>query len=305
MTTQEAADHGLASLSSHGPGANSFIYDESAGNGTFAYVLDSGIQGAHPNFGGRVKQGLSLSGSFDNPYNHGTRVAGCLASATYGIAKHAEIIDVRIFEDARGATTENLLKGFSWAVEDILSKSRAHKSVINLSIGTWEQYLLLRKNKKSLTTFTAGDPVENGAQEPLSRAIEAAFERGILTVVGAGNKGYNVREISPAGAPSAVTVGAIDRNWQLWPDSGVGAGVDILAPGVDVITISSENNEPIRGTGTSLATPFVAGVALYLAGLETFKSPQEWIDRIKGLGTTGKVSGLRDDTVNLVAYDGV
>ncbi|OAA76818.1 oryzin precursor [Akanthomyces lecanii RCEF 1005] len=285
VATQEAADHGLASMSSHGPGANNFIYDESAGKGTFAYVIDSGIQGAHPDFGGRVKQGFSATGSFDNLYNHGTRVAGCLGSTTYGVAKHAEIIDVRVFEHANGTTAENILRGFSWAVEDILNKSQAHKSVINISM--------------------VAEGLENADNDPVTRAVEAAFQKGILTVIGAGNKAYNVREVAPAAAPNAVTVGAIDRDWALWSSSGVGAGVDILAPGVDILTITSENNEPIRGSGTSFATPYVSGVALYLAALETFKSPQEWIDKIKALGTAGKVSGLRDDTVNLVAYDGV
>lgn len=293
-------------MSSHGPGANNFIYDESAGKGTFAYVIDSGIQGAHPDFGGRVKQGFSVTGSFDSLYNHGTRVAGCLGSTTYGVAKHAEIIDVRVFEHANGTTAENILRGFSWAIEDILNKSQAHKSVINISMGTWKNNVVyFERMTKGLTTFKVAEGLENADNDPVTRAVEAAFQKGILTVIGAGNKAYNVREVDPAAAPNAVTVGAIDRDWALWSSSGVGAGVDILAPGVDILTITSENNEPIRGSGTSFATPYVSGVALYLAALETFKSPQEWIDKIKALGTAGKVSGLRDDTVNLVAYEGV
>ncbi|OAR02723.1 hypothetical protein LLEC1_03346 [Akanthomyces lecanii] len=286
VAAQEGADHALASLSSHGPGANKFLYDDSAGNGTFAYVVDSGIHGAHPDFGGRVKQGFTITGTYDDVNNHGTRVAGCLGSKTYGVAKNAEIIDVRVYgKDESGAPSTDILKGFVWAVDDIHKNARAHKSVINISM--------------------AAEGVENADQDPLTRAIDAAFQEGILTVVGAGNKGFNVRQVTPGASPSAVTVGAIDRNWALWDRSGYGAGIDILAPGVDIITLTNENNDPIRGSGTSFATPYVSGVALTLAALETFHTPQEWIDRIKALGTAGKVSGLRDDTVNLVAYDGV
>lgn len=133
LVGQENADHGLASLSNRGPGASLFRYDDTAGKGTFAYVVDSGIQSSHPEFGGRVTQGYSLNGNFDNPRPHGTMVAGVLASKTYGVAKNAEIIDVRISHSRESLTHSSILNGLNWAVGDIINRGRVGKAVINVS----------------------------------------------------------------------------------------------------------------------------------------------------------------------------
>lgn len=144
----------------------------------------------------------------------------------------------------------------------------------------------------------------NSSPQPLNRAVEAAFRLGILTIAAAGNERHTSEWVTPASAPNAITVGAIDKDWKFWDDSNHGSLVDILAPGADVLTISSETTETVRGSGTSLAAPYVAGIALCLSALENFRTVQELTDRIKGLATPGKVGGLRPNTVDLVAYNG-
>ncbi|TQV93582.1 alkaline serine protease Alp1 [Cordyceps javanica] len=282
LVVQENADYGLASLSSSGPGADVFRYDDTAGKGTFAYVVDWGIDNSHPDFGGRVTQGYSLNGNFDDLDPHGTMVAGALASKTYGVAKNAEIIDVRIAHKKDSLSQSSILNGFNWAIDDIIKRGRVGKAVINVS--------------------------QDGgayADSPLNRAVEAAFRLGILTVAAAGNSGWErVDWVTPASAPNALTVGAIDKNWQYQEDSNHGDMIDILAPGDNVLTISSQTRDPVRVTGTSLAAPYVAGIALYLSALEEFRTVQELVDRIKSLATPGKVGRLPANTVNLVASNG-
>lgn len=111
--------------------------------------------------------------------------------------------------------------------------------------------------------------------------------------------------MTPASARNAMTVGAINKDWTYTAESNHGPMIGILAPGGDVLTISSAAAGTVRATGTSLAAPYVAGVALCLSALQNFRTPQELVDRIKELGTPGKVGGLPDSTVNLVAYNGV
>ncbi len=248
-----------------------------------------------------------MTNSFDNPIAHGTMVAGVLGSTTYGVAKDTEMVDVRIFDNSDQTSTSNVLRGFVWAVEDIRAKARARKSIINMSLSTcWKRLPIFGNDDPNY--FKAGARTTGSKTSAVNRAVEGAFKDGILTIVAAGNERSNVDGFDPSSAPNALTVGAIDESWKLWSDSrggsNFGKGIDILAPGADVLTISSKTDEAVRDAGTSLATPYVSGLALSLAALENFNSPQEWIDRIKALGTPGKASGLIGGTVNLVAYNG-
>ncbi|ATY60616.1 alkaline serine protease Alp1 [Cordyceps militaris] len=285
LVRQDNSDYGLASISNRGPGATLYRYDDTAGKGTFGYVVDSGIQSSHPEFEGRVTQGYSFDGNFDNPTPHGTMVAGVLASKTYGVAKKAEIINVRISSAQQRVTGSSILGGINWAVNDIVDRGRVGKAVINVS--------------------QSGGFNINGPS-PINSAVEAAFRLGILTIAAAGNDFGTVESesITPGSAPNALTVGAIDKSWKFSDFSNHGKMVDILAPGTDVLTISSKEAGAVRTSGTSLAAPYVAGIALYLCAVQNFRTAKDLTDRIKALGTPGKASNLPANTVNLVAYNG-
>lgn len=170
LVGQENADHGLASLSNRGPGASLFRYDDTSGKGTFAYVVDSGIQSSHPEFGGRVTQGYSLNGNFDNPRPHGTMVAGVLASKTYGVAKNAEIIDVRISHNKQSLTHSSILNGLNWAVDDIIKRGRVRTAVINVSQGTCINNRASVSETENLTTSKTADTETTSAS--LSHSTE-------------------------------------------------------------------------------------------------------------------------------------
>lgn len=127
---------GLAAISKRaGAGTSSYIYDTSAGSGTYAYVIDTGINAAHTDFGGRASLGYNVVGGLDaDTVGHGTHVAGTIAGTTYGVAKQATVIAVKVFQGNSG-TTADVLAGFDWAVNDIIDNNRESVSAISMSLG--------------------------------------------------------------------------------------------------------------------------------------------------------------------------
>ncbi|KAL2670457.1 proteinase B [[Neocosmospora] mangrovei] len=285
LTTQTGATWGLGTISHRTSGSTSYIYDTSAGSGSYAYVVDSGVQVGHSQFGTRASLGFNaFSGAHTDTLGHGTHVAGTIAGSTYGVAKQANIISVKVFQGNQGSTS-TILSGFNWAVNDITSKGRQGRSVINLSLG----------GQSSQTWISA---------------ITAAYNSGVLSVVAAGNGDENgnplpVSSQSPANAPLALTVGAIDSSWRPASFTNYGAGVDIHAPGVSVLSSYIGSNTATRSlSGTSMACPHVAGLALYLQVLEGLSTPAAVTNRIKALGTSGRITGTLSGSPNLVAYNG-
>ncbi|RSM14798.1 Alkaline proteinase [Fusarium ambrosium] len=285
LTTQTGATWGLGTISHRTSGSTSYIYDTSAGSGSYAYVVDSGVQVGHSQFGSRASLGFNaFSGAHTDTLGHGTHVAGTIAGSTYGVAKQANVISVKVFQGNQG-TTSTILSGFNWAVNDITSKGRQGRSVINLSLG----------GQSSQTWISA---------------ITAAYNEGVLSVVAAGNgddfgNPLPVSSQSPANAPNALTVGAITSAWRPASFTNYGPLIDIMAPGVGILSSFIGSNTATRTLdGTSMAAPHVAGLALYLQVLEGLSTPAAVTNRIVALGTTGRITGTLNGSPNRVAYNG-
>lgn len=139
----------------------------------------------------------------------------------------------------------------------------------------------------------------------LNSAVDAAFDLGVLVVVAAGNEGSLARDVSPASAANALTVGAIDTLWQQCSFSNYGPEVNIQAPGLDIESayIATDNATAIL-SGTSMAAPHVAGLALYMAALKETSTAKELRDTILDMGIKGKAKSLSSDTPNLIAHNG-
>lgn len=281
--TQSGAPWGLGSISHRTAGSTTYLYDESAGEGTFAYVVDTGINTAHTEFEGRahfVHNAYPNSDENDN-FGHGTHCAGTIAGKTYGVSKKASVYGVKVF-DTGDSTTEIVLDGYEWAVANITATDgRAAKSVISMSLG----------GPKS-TAFNT--------------AVDAATAKGVLTVVAAGNSYDDASYYSPASASTAFTVGAVDKTNYKPSFSNYGSALDIFAPGVNVLSAwigSTSATNTI--SGTSMACPHVAGLSLYLKSLEGLTTPEETAARIKALGTSGVVSRRGSGSPNLLAFNGI
>ncbi|KAI0425995.1 peptidase S8/S53 domain-containing protein [Xylaria sp. FL1042] len=280
LVTQSGSTWGLGTISHRASGYTSYIYDSSAGAGTYAYIIDTGLLTTHTQFGGRGSYGYNAVGGQNIDSNgHGTHVAGTIGGSTYGVVKAATLISVKVFTGS-SSSTSIILDGFNWAVSDIASKGRKSKAVINMSLG-------------------------GGYSAAFNNAVNSAYSSGILSVIAAGNNAIDAANTSPASAANAITVCAIDSNWAFAYFSNYGSVIDICAPGVDVLSswIGSNTATNII-SGTSMATPHVAGLALYLMALEGLSTPAAVTARIKALGTPGKISGVPAGTINLVAYNG-
>ncbi|KAG4220271.1 hypothetical protein PC116_g31250 [Phytophthora cactorum] len=136
-------------------------------------------------------------------------------------------------------------------------------------------------------------------------AAQALVEAGVFLAVAAGNSARDARDTSPASEPSVCTVGASDKTDAIAYFSNYGSVVDVFAPGVDVVS-SFIGGKDVTHTysGTSMASPHVAGLGAYLLALEGQKSPTELCSYIQEIATSGALSGVPSNTKNLVAFNG-
>lgn len=154
MIAQESLPSwGLAAISSKSGGktkVNAYAYEDTAGAGTYAYVIDTGINEKHVEFGKRIVKTHNIfdtkgpkKGSTNDKQGHGTHIAGIIAGETYGVAKKANIVAVKVVKEMRElyvigeyvTTKSHALLGYEWAIKDIIANKRQGKSVINVSMG--------------------------------------------------------------------------------------------------------------------------------------------------------------------------
>ncbi|KAH6629245.1 subtilisin-like protease-like protein [Boeremia exigua] len=282
LVTQSRAPWGLGSISSRTNGASSYIYDNTGGKGTFSYVVDTGIRLTHQDFGGRAQFGYNAVGGDNNDnQGHGTHVAGTVGGTTYGVAKQTTLIAVKVFESSQGSAS-SVIAGFDWAVNDIVSKGRQNASVINMSLGG------------------PGSPIWD-------QAVTAAWNRGVLAVVASGNENQLASNRSPARSPEVLCVGNVQSNDARrggTTGSNYGPAVDIFAAGTGITSAYFTSDTATASmSGTSMASPHVAGLVSYLRGLEGLLSAADIKARVLELATPGRVTDTMG-SANLLAYNG-
>ncbi|KAI1505284.1 protease [Biscogniauxia marginata] len=284
LQTQDEAPWGLARISSREPGTTTYTYDDSAGEGTYAYIIDTGIFIDHPDFEGRATWGASFVEGDDTEtdgHGHGTHVSGTTASKTYGVAKKANLIAVKVLDaDGSGALSQ-VIAGIQWAVDDATSKGRIGKAVANLSLG-------------ALALLSS----------PVNSAAAAAVEAGLFLAVAAGNDNLPAELFTPASEPSVCTVGALESNDQRADFSNYGDVVDVFAPGRNIISTWNNGSTGII-SGTSMATPHITGLGAYLLALEGERDPIALCDRIRELGTSDLIPNAISAKSNIIAYNGI
>ncbi|WP_405923940.1 S8 family peptidase [Streptomyces sp. NBC_00035] len=243
----------------------SYTWPESAGKGVTAYVIDTGIRITHKDFGGRASYGWDFVGNDKTAKDgngHGTHVAGTIAGTKYGVAKKTKVVAVRVLDNNGAGTTAQVIAGIDW-----VTKHAKKPAVANISLGGY-------------------------ANAQLDAAVRNSIASGVTYAVAAGNDGLPAGLYSPARVKQALTVGASDRTDARASFSNTGAVLDLFAPGV-AITSASYASDTGKATfsGTSMASPHVAGAAaLYLAD-HTGATPAQVGKALVKQAVPGKISG--------------
>jgi subtilisin family serine protease len=278
--TQSSAPWGIARMSHANRGSSSYVYDDSAGTGTCAYVIDTGIYTSHSEFEGRATFLANYAGDGQNSdgNGHGTHVAGTIGSKTYGVAKKTRLYAVKVLDAEGSGTNSGVIAGINFVANDAKTRSCPNGAVANMSLGG---------NKSTAVNSAAAN----------------AVTAGVFMAVAAGNEGANAANYSPASEPTVFTVGATDSTDRIASFSNYGSVVDILAPGVSILSTWT-NGRTNSISGTSMASPHIAGLGAYLLALEGKKTPSALSSRIQSLATKNKITGLPSGTVNYLAFNG-
>lgn len=243
----------------------SYTSPESAGQGVTTYVIDTGIRTTHQDFGGRAGSGwdfIDNDATAQDGNGHGTHVAATVAGENHGVAKKSDVVGVRVLDNAGSGTTAQVIAGIDW-----VTKNAQKPAVANLSLG-------------------------GTANTQLDAAVRNSIASGVTYTVAAGNDGLPAFLFSPARVQEAVTVGASDIKDAKASFSNWGAGLDLFAPGVD-ITSAWNTSDSAKNTisGTSMASPHVAGAAaLYLADHPS-AAPAEVSKALADRAAVGQVTG--------------
>ncbi|MFJ8073332.1 S8 family peptidase [Streptomyces sp. NPDC096176] len=221
-----------------------------SGQGVDVYVLDTGIDYGHSEFGGRAVFGYDAIGDGrrgQDCHGHGTHVAGTVGGAAYGVARKASLVSVRVLNcEGRGALS-GIIAGMDW-----VAANAEQPAVLNASLGS-------------------------DRSTAVNNASDALSDSGVLPVVAAGNEARNACNVSPASAERGVTVGATTAADQETYFSNYGTCLAIYAPGADIVSARMGGGS-VALTGTSMASPHVAGVA----ALYTSKHPTASADEVAG-----------------------
>lgn len=248
------------------PVDNKYAYPND-GDGATVYVVDSGVNRTHSDFGGRAVTGRDFIDNDDDSSDcngHGTHVAGTVGSTTYGVAKKVKLVGVRVLNCQGSGQWSQIIGGLDW-----VASNAGPNSVMTASIG-------------------------GSANSSVDDAVNRVIAKGITSTVAAGNNNGDACQISPARTPNAITVGASDNAdkrslWGSTQGSNWGTCVDLFAPGTN-ITSTTQNGGTGAMSGTSMATPHVAGaVALYLTA-KPGSSPSQVAQAILAAATPDKIS---------------
>ncbi|MBW3671201.1 MAG: S8 family peptidase [Acidobacteria bacterium] len=254
---------------------SSYTYNTTASN-VNAYIIDTGIRTSHNDFGGRARHGYDAVDGDSNASDcngHGTHVAGTVGGSTWGIAKGVTLYGVRVLDCNGSGTTSGVIAGIDWVTQNHIAPA-----VANMSLG-------------------------GGASSSLDTAVANSIAAGVTYAVAAGNDNKDACNYSPARVNEALTVGSTTSSDSRSSFSNWGTCVDIFAPGSS-ITSTWYTSDTATNTisGTSMASPHVAGAAaLYLAG-NPGASPSTVFQAILNSASQGKLSSIGSGSPNLLLY---
>lgn len=252
-------------------------------SGVHAYVVDTGIRPTHTQFNwwtgappSRVSNGFTSiadGNGINDCHGHGTHVAGTMAGGFHGIARAATVHPVRVLDCSGFGTWSGVIAGLDW-----VRTNHIKPAVANMSLG-------------------------GGINTSVDAAVANLTAAGVTVVVAAGNNASNACNFSPARAPSAITVASTDINDARSSYSNFGTCVDIFAPGRNIVS-SWNTSDTATNTisGTSMASPHVAGMAALILGRYPTATPAEVTARLLTNSTPDKVIGPGTGSPNKLLY---
>jgi subtilisin family serine protease len=252
-------------------------YTSGSASNVTVYVLDTGIRISHQDFGGRARNGYDFidNDKVANDCNgHGTHVAGTVGGATYGVAKDVKLVGVRVLDCKGSGSYSAIIKGVDW-----VTKNAVKPAVANLSLG-------------------------GSTSATLDAAVKRSIAAGVVYAVAAGNDNKDACKQSPARQPDAITVAAADSTDTRASFSNYGTCVDLFAPGVKITSLSSKSDTGTATmSGTSMASPHVAGAAALMLGAAPAMTPKQVRDEMVAKATTGVIAD-RKNSPNALLYTG-
>ncbi len=250
----------------------------SDGSGVHAYVLDTGIRATHNEFGGRAVGEATWindgNGTFDCD-GHGTHVAGTIGGTTYGVAKQVQIHALRVLDCSGVGPLSGVIAAIDW-----VTNNHIPPAVANLSL-------------------------TGGASTSLDNAVAASVAAGVTYAVAAGNQAISACLRSPARSPDAITVGSTTSSDNMSSFSNFGSCVDVFAPGSGITSAWATSNTAIATiSGTSMASPHVAGAAALYRSANPTHTPAQVMSALLSNATSGVLGNLGAGSPDLLLYTG-
>ena len=274
---------------------NKYLYSAEGGEGVDVYVIDTGTNYDHVDFEGRAHWGKTIPANDEDAdgNGHGTHCSGTIAGKKYGVAKKANIYAVKVLKSNGQGTMSDVVKGVEWAATSHVNKVAAAKKSKD------------KKFKGSAANMSLG----GGKATALDLAVNAAVDAGIHFAVAAGNDNADSCKYSPAAAAKAVTVGASTLADERAYFSNYGKCNDIFAPGLSIqSTWIGSKYATNTISGTSMASPHIAGLLAYFLSLQPSKdsayavaeiTPKDLKETLISIATPGSLSDVPSNTKNV------
>ncbi len=276
VSPQNQATWGLDRLDQASLPLSSQYYFNYTAKGVHAFIIDTGIRPDHVEFTGRLLPGYNViadANGTNDCNGHGTHVSGTVGGTTWGVAKEVSLIPVRVLDCNGSGTTSGVIAGVDW-----VAGSALRPAVGNLSLG-------------------------GGASPSLNSAVAGAVVKGVTMVVAAGNSNADACNYSPAQEPSAITVGATTSSDARASYSNYGTCLDIFGPGSSITSAwNSSTTATNTISGTSMATPHIAGVAALALAANPTASPAAVANFLIANATPNKLSSIGTGSPNLLVY---